>query len=45
MLLYLLDQIKNHKVIVFASTRYQVDLLSLIISKTNHECLSVYGKM
>lgn len=44
MLLYLLEQLQNQKVIVFASTRYQVDFLAAIISK-RQECLSVYGKM
>jgi ATP-dependent RNA helicase DDX54/DBP10 len=44
MLLYLLSQIKHSKVIVFASTRYQVDYLTAIISK-QYDCLSIYGKM
>lgn len=44
MLLYILKEVKKEKVIVFASTRYQVDLLSAIIGK-QQECLAVYGKM
>ena len=33
MLLYLLEQLQDQKVIVFASTRYQVDFLAALISK------------
>lgn len=33
MLLHLLSELQNQKVIVFASTRYQVDFLAALISK------------
>ena len=35
----------SDKAIVFASTRYQVDLLQAVLSKSFKDCIPIYGKM
>ena len=45
LLINLLKKRQADKVIVFASTRYQVDLLQSLLGKKFKDCIPIYGKM